>query len=130
MSTAPTVMLVRVDDATEIVQELRVAHSWHQRFVGLLGQERLDKGAALWLRPCRSIHTLGMRFPIDVVFLDARLCVTAVHHHVRPGRLRIAPRVTRSTVELAAGCAAAASLVIGERLLTLPRPLVSGRLST
>jgi hypothetical protein len=84
------------------------------RAVGLLGRRELATGAAMWIRPCRSIHTLGMRFAIDAVFLDRRLEVVRVCRGVRPWR--VVPLVwrARSVVELPAGTAAAVE--VGDRL--------------
>jgi len=47
-----------------------VAHRVRERTQGLLGREQEAMAGALVLRPCRQIHTLGMRFPIDVAFCD------------------------------------------------------------
>lgn len=70
------------------------------RALGLAGLRGMPAGALL-LRRCRSVHTVGMRFPIDVVFLAAGRVA-----EVRPavGRSRIASvRGARHTLELAAG---------------------------
>jgi uncharacterized membrane protein (UPF0127 family) len=64
----------------------------------------------LWLDPCGGIHTWGMQYPIDVVFLDRSLRVLAVRRAVPPWRMVFAPRGTRSVVELPAGGAAALSV--------------------
>ena len=50
----------------EVLATLEVADSGRARQVGLLGRDGIE--GALLLRPCRSVHTLGMRFPIDVAF--------------------------------------------------------------
>ena len=45
---------------------------------GLLGRNGLDAGEALWIVPCEAVHTIGMRFPIDLVYLDRKLRVRKV----------------------------------------------------
>ena len=50
----------------EVLASLEVATSWRDRRKGLIGRDGID--GALLLRPARSVHTLGMRFPIDVAF--------------------------------------------------------------
>ena len=47
-----------------------VARGFRGRTVGLLGRDRDSVTGALVFRPCRQVHTLGMRFPIDVAFCD------------------------------------------------------------
>ncbi len=49
-----------------VLAAAEVAESRRDRMRGLLGRDGID--GALVLRPCRSVHTLGMRFPIDVAF--------------------------------------------------------------
>jgi uncharacterized protein len=58
--------LVRDDDVLAVAE---VATSRRQRMRGLMGRD--DVEGALVLRPCRHVHTFGMRFPIDVAFCDA-----------------------------------------------------------
>ena len=53
----------------EVLASLELATSARARARGLLGRDGVD--GALALRPARSVHTLGMRFPIDVAFCDA-----------------------------------------------------------
>ena len=47
-----------------------VARGFRGRTVGLLGRDRDSVTGALVFRPCRQVHTFGMRFPIDVAFCD------------------------------------------------------------
>ena len=59
------------------------------RLRGLLGKMRLRSDEALWVVPSRGIHTIGLLFPIDLIYLDAQLRVIHVIEHLGP--LRIAP---------------------------------------
>jgi uncharacterized membrane protein (UPF0127 family) len=79
--------------------EIRVAHGLG-RLVGLA--LRRDRGIALHLPRCRSVHTFGMRFPLDLVWLDADGQVARVDHGVPPCRVRSCRRA-RSVLELRAG---------------------------
>jgi uncharacterized membrane protein (UPF0127 family) len=72
----------------------------------------------LWLQPGGSIHTLGMRFPIDVLFLGRDMQVLKVAAHMRPHRFAAAPRGTRYVLELAAGRATQCGLHVGTELKT------------
>jgi uncharacterized membrane protein (UPF0127 family) len=71
------------------LQRLEVAQGWWGRACGLLGRAELPIGHGLWMAPCSAIHTLGMRFPIDVVFLDAQGRVVRHYRQVPPHRLMI-----------------------------------------
>jgi len=57
------------------------------RVRGLIGRRRLETGEGLWLVPCSAIHMVGVRFPIDVLFLDRELRVLKVVHELPPNRL-------------------------------------------
>lgn len=88
---------------------LIVARAWRadrpwSRLRGLLARAplRADGTEALWLVPCGSIHTLGMRYPLDLVFLDRQGHVVDCQRDVMPWRMRRA-RGAHHTVELAAG---------------------------
>jgi len=84
----------------------RAATAW-QRLRGLLGGPPLARGEALWLDPCRAVHTAGMRYAIDVAFVDGRGRVVRVVRGLRPWRCAWCLRA-RSAVELRAGQAGAA----------------------
>ena len=89
--------LVRADD---VLAAAEVARSGRERRRGLLGRDGIE--GALVLQPCRHVHTMGMRFPIDVAFCDADGAVVRVCS-LRPWRLApIVPRA-RFVIEAQAG---------------------------
>ncbi|MBX5440807.1 MAG: DUF192 domain-containing protein [Solirubrobacteraceae bacterium] len=69
---------------------------------GLARLDALPPGAGLHLSPCRSVHTAGMRFALDLVWLDGDGRVVRIDRGVRPWRVRSFRRA-RSVVEVAAG---------------------------
>lgn len=83
---------------------IHIARSFLQRARGLLGSAPLAADEALLIRPCSSIHTFGMRFAIDVVFIDARGCVLAVHEALGPWRVAHC-RGASAVLEMAPGTA-------------------------
>ena len=97
----------------EVLASLEVAESRRARARGLLGRDGVD--GALLLRPCRSVHTLGMRFPIDVAFCDDDLHVLRL---VTMRRHRLSRLVWRSRVviEAEAGAFARWGLQPGDAL--------------
>ncbi len=101
-----------VRDGT-VLASVEVAQSRAARRKGLLGRDGID--GALLLTPARSVHTLGMRFDIDVAFLDGD---GLVRRTVRMARNRVGlPCWTaRSVVEAEAGAFARWNLATGQRL--------------
>ncbi|MFN8161502.1 MAG: DUF192 domain-containing protein [Solirubrobacterales bacterium] len=71
------------------------------RLLGLAFLERGRAGPGLLIPRCRSVHTVGMRFALDVHFLDADLAPVRSRLGVRPGRL-LACRNARAVLELPA----------------------------
>ena len=84
----------------EVLASLEIAESRRDRRRGLLGRDGIE--GAILLRPARSVHTVGMRFPLDVAFCDADLRVVRV---VRMPRHRVSRLVWRSraVIEAEAG---------------------------
>lgn len=102
--------LVRGD---RVLASLEVADSPASRMRGLLGRSSCD--GALLIRPSRSVHTLGMRFPIDVAHLDAELRVVRT---VRMDRHRLGLPIWGSSavLEAEAGCFQRWDLQVGDEL--------------
>ena len=110
---------VRVErDDGAFVCEARVANHPLTRMRGLVGRDRLGKAEGLLLRPASAIHTHFMRFPIDVVFLDAEYRVKDVVENVRPWRIATS-RGARQVLELGAGECAAQGVRAGDRLVAV-----------
>jgi uncharacterized protein len=59
-----------VREGGDVLASAEVARRVRERTQGLLGRDQESMAGALVLRPCRQVHTLGMRFPIDVAFCD------------------------------------------------------------
>lgn len=103
------------DDADAPLLRLSLANRFVERLRGLLGHAMLDDDRGLWIAPCGSVHTFGMRFPIDVVFVDRDGRIVRVAEHVAAGRMAFA-RKAASVVEVAAGGIARIGLRAGQRL--------------
>jgi uncharacterized membrane protein (UPF0127 family) len=99
-----------------IAHHVRIASTFFRRLVGLLGHCDLPLDHGLLLQPCGSVHTLGMRFPIDALFLDGQGRILKIAHTLRPNCLALAPGGTQAVLELAAGRAGAFDLHAGDML--------------
>lgn len=78
--------LSRLPVATVLGVEAREATSFRARLLGLALLDRREAGAGLLIPSCSSIHTFGMRFPLDVFLLDASGAVVALHRNIGPRR--------------------------------------------
>ena len=97
-----------------LADDLVLASTLLRRMKGLLGRKALLNGEGLWIKPCNGVHTFGMRFPIDVVFLDRELRVIAVTQSLQPNRLTRLYRNAASVLELPSGTAELTATVTGD----------------
>lgn len=106
-----------VERGTERVVVARVGRTTNvlERMRGLLGRPCPAPGTGLLISPCGAVHTAGMAYPIDVVFLDRELRVQKLVAGLVPWR-SAACRGARHTLELGAGALAGLSLVPGQGL--------------
>jgi uncharacterized membrane protein (UPF0127 family) len=97
----------------EVLASIEVADRFGPRLRGLLGRDSLD--GALLIERARSVHTIGMRFPIDVAFCDRELRVlaTTTMRRYRVGRPRLK---ARRVVEAQAGAFERWGLQAGDQL--------------
>ena len=100
-----------------VCERCELATSPLSRMRGLLGRSGLEPREGMLFRPAGSVHTLFMRFAIDVVFCDRDLVVLGVERGLRPWRFA-GRRGAKVVVELAAG--AAAGVNPGDRLFLIP----------
>ena len=103
-------------DGRELAR-VELAATARQRTRGLLGRSALAPGCALWLAPCRSIHTVAMRFVIDVVFLDRHSRVVTIREQLAPYRLAWGGWRSRGVLEFAAGEVARLKITDGQQLV-------------
>lgn len=106
-------------DGRDMGCDVAVARSFMQRALGLLARPPLTPRQALWITRCDSVHTVGMRYAIDVVFLSRSCQVLRVAHAVPPLRFRLC-RGAAAVVELRAGAAHALGILAGQVLAVVP----------
>jgi uncharacterized membrane protein (UPF0127 family) len=100
-----------------VLASVEIAQGCRGRVRGLLGRDGID--GALLLRPARSVHSFGMRFPIDVAFCDADLCVLAIVA-LPPRRVTRPRRRARVVVEAELGAFERWGVHVGDRLEVKP----------
>ena len=108
-------LTLRREDGRVVAESVVVADSTGRRLRGLLGKKDLPSGHGVLLRPAWSIHTAFMRFPIDVVFLDADQIVVKIVPDLKPFSTASC-RGAREVVELRAGECERRGLALGDRV--------------
>jgi hypothetical protein len=99
IGSVPGVRTIELEGPRGIRLLADVPSSRRERMRGLRRRPSLDAGQALLLRRCRGVHSVGMRFPVTIVGLDARLGVRWVRA-LPPRRLARAPRSVRHLLEV------------------------------
>lgn len=108
---------LRTADGRCIARHVHMACSFRSRCVGLLRRRSMPEQEGLLLVPGGTVHTLGMRFNIDVVFLNRHMRVLGLAENVAPWRIVIAPRGTARVLELSAGKVGTTQLTAGTYLI-------------
>lgn len=91
------------------------ADTFFLRAFGLLFRKPLAAGEGLLLKPCNAIHTIGMRYSIDLFFLDECFRIIAIRCHVGVFRIFRFP-AAKSVLEMRAGEASRLGLKPGMEL--------------
>ena len=112
---APWRQMREADTGRVVVARLEVADTLWKQTVGLLGRAGLEPDSGLWLEPCNGIHTWGMRFPIDVLFLDREGYVLRAVSHLPAWRICGPIWKARVVVELPAGTIQTQAIQPGKR---------------
>lgn len=105
--------LMSSDASVPLASRVEIAVSRRARRRGLLGRMRLDADAALVLVPCGAIHTMFMRFPIDVIFVNREGRVVRIVSRMGPWRIAICT-AARGVIELAAGTVERRDIRVGD----------------
>jgi uncharacterized membrane protein (UPF0127 family) len=108
---------LRTADGRCIARHVHLACSFRSRCIGLLRHASIPEHEGLLLVPGGTVHTLGMRFEIDVVFLNRQMRVLGFAERVAPWRIVTAPKETARVLELAAGKIATTRLSTGTYLI-------------
>ena len=103
---------------TFVATEATIADSYLRRLVGLLGKTKrwAQLGRGLWIVPSRGVHTIGMMFPIDLIFLSKEKEVVHVEEHLRPFRISAVSLKATSVLELPAHTVFRTGTQVGDRM--------------
>jgi uncharacterized protein len=120
--TNGTVYVYNKTRETFVATEAAVANSYVRRLVGLLGKTKrwARFGCGLWIIPSRGVHTIGMLFPIDLIFLSKDKEVVHIEEFVRPFRISRVSLKAASVLELPAHTIYRTGTRVGDRLEISP----------
>lgn len=97
---------------------LALADTHWSRLRGLVGVAPGDfrNGRGIWIVPCHGVHTLGMRFALDVVYLDRALTVIHVERELHPWRFAPVRLQAASVLELPCRTVTETGTEVGDRI--------------
>ena len=95
---------------------IQVADTLRARLIGLYRHPQLRFGDGIWLVPCNSIQTIGMRYPIDVIFLDAGSRVVSVGENIRAGQVILNVHGAHSALEIPTGVISSSETQVGDQV--------------
>lgn len=96
---------------------IRIADSFFSRLTGLLFTNELRKDDCILISPCGSVHTIGMKYPIHIVFLSIDNKILDVRLNVKPNRFCLGPTYTKKVVELSPDFDLSHLQIIGKKFL-------------
>lgn len=108
--------VINVSKKQVLSDRCRLANTFLKRAIGLLNRSSLQPGEGLLLDNCHGIHTVGMRFAIDVLFLDKSLSVTRLANDVRPFHIGPAAKNAVYVLELPAGVIEQTRTEVGDQV--------------
>lgn len=108
--------VINASKHTWLATTVRKADNFMTRLVGLLKRNALGPEEALWLIPSKGIHTIGMKFPIDVVFLDKNSVVLEAISGLAPYRITAVRLRGHSILELPKGTVQKSRTEVGDQL--------------
>jgi uncharacterized membrane protein (UPF0127 family) len=113
---ATRLIAINTTRGVHLTEAGRVADNALTRMVGLLRDDHLKPGDGLWIVPCNSIHSIGMRFLFDAVFLDRKLRVAHLIPEMKPWRASKMVFSAHSVLELPAGAILTSGTRLGDQL--------------
>ena len=105
-----------LDTGSVIAHHVSVAATRSARRTGLLNHSSLTEGEALWILPCRGVHTFQMRFAIDLIALNESGVIVDLVSNLKPWRIRLPRKGTTGVLELPAGWLHRTGTALGHRI--------------
>ncbi len=120
MSRMPVIEVRNATRQSVLGGRVRVAATHWTRLRGMLGRPEPQPGEGLLIVPCRGVHMYGMKYPLDVVFLDREGTVVDLRPELRPGRRTGFIKGSHYALEIPTGTIQASGTRAGDRLVWQP----------
>lgn len=111
-----------LDEDTDgvIVENLKPAYSFGKRLKGLMFDKRLKSQSGVHIKPCPSIHTFFMKFPIDIIYIDKEMRIVGLEQSLDPGKFGKRFKNVHSVIELETGRILELGITVGQTLKIQP----------
>ncbi len=100
----------------EIAEKIEIADGFFSRLKGLLNKQDLDDNEGLLITPCNQIHTLGMKFNIDAIFISKSGEIVYIQENMEPGNVSKRVLQSHQVLELKSGAIKDNDIEIGNKI--------------
>lgn len=107
-----------------MLSDLKLAEMPWEKLFGLLLAKQLEKGQGLMLKDCSCVHTFGMRFRLDLIFLDSHDRVVHMITCLEPNRISPWIRNAKSVIEMPADSLCETGVIMNDKLLICSEQVV------
>ena len=101
-----------------LLENIEIADTCARRMKGLLGRRGLFESSGMVITPCNYVHTFGMKFNIDIVFIDKHYHVVGLKRGVKKNKISGVVRA-KHTLEISEGNIDALQINLGDKLVWL-----------
>jgi uncharacterized membrane protein (UPF0127 family) len=109
-------ILIKKGQKEIIAENLMTADSFLKRLKGLMFTKELLPQSALYIYPCREIHTFFMNYNIDVLYLDINNIIVALDEDMKPGKIGKHVKSAVAVVELPSGKIKETCIAVGQAI--------------
>jgi len=103
-------------DEEIIAKNVSIANNFYKRLKGLLCKKELNSGEGLLIYPCKQVHTFGMKFHIDAVFVSPLAKVVHIEHNMPRGKVSQYVKGANQVLELKGGTAKEKNILVGQTI--------------
>lgn len=97
-----TCVITKSGDKESLFTDVKIPHSFYQKAKGLLGVKHLKENSGMLFKNCNSIHMLGMKIPLDIIFLNSDGTIIKCVRNLKPWQATVCLKA-KMTLELPEG---------------------------
>lgn len=107
--------IIKKDDSI-VIRNVDIASGFVERLRGLMFAQSIPDNYGLLIKPCKQIHMLNMKFPLDIIYLSEDNTVVHIDENMRPWTIGRTVKSAQYVIEVNAGTCARCDLSLGDRL--------------